>query len=141
MPVRPALIPCLRYRDAPAAIRFLCDAFGFERHAVHADPDDATIVHHAQLVLDGNMVMLGTDLPGEAKERYRLRTPAEIGGVTMSIYAVVDDPDAHHARAADAGAAIMRPPHDNEGYPGRGYETRDCEGNVWSFGSYDPWTD
>ena len=31
------LIPCLRYADAPAAIGFLCNAFGFTRHAVYAD--------------------------------------------------------------------------------------------------------
>ena len=27
MPVQPAIIPCLAYRDAHAAIEFLCDAF------------------------------------------------------------------------------------------------------------------
>lgn len=25
------IIPCLHYRDAPAAIEWLCSAFGFER--------------------------------------------------------------------------------------------------------------
>lgn len=28
-----AIIPCLRYRDAPGMIDWLCKAFGFERHA------------------------------------------------------------------------------------------------------------
>jgi len=32
-------IPCLRYRDAPAAIDWLCRVLGFERHLVV--PDDA----------------------------------------------------------------------------------------------------
>ena len=31
------IIPSLRYRDAPAAIEWLCRAFGFEKHAVYAD--------------------------------------------------------------------------------------------------------
>ena len=141
MPLRPALIPCLRYRDAPAAIDFLCDAFGFERHAVHADPADTTLVHHAQLTLDGNMVMLGSARGGEGEDVYGWRTPEQAGGVTATVYVVVDDPDAHHARAHAAGADVIRGPHDNEGYPGRGYETRDPEGNVWSFGSYDPFAD
>ena len=141
MTVRPALIPCLRYRDAPAAIDFLCDAFGFERHAVYADPDDATIVHHAQLVLEGNMIMLSSALPGETQELYGWKTPAEAGGITMCVYAVVDDLDGHHAHASAAGAEIGRAPRDNEGYPGRGYDARDPEGNVWSFGSYDPFAD
>jgi uncharacterized glyoxalase superfamily protein PhnB len=138
MPVRHALIPCLRYADAPAAIDFLCTAFGFERQAVFTDPDDATIVHHAQLLLDGNMIMLGSDRPGETKDIYRWKTPAEAGGITMCVCAVIDDPDAHHARAAAAGAEIVRGPYDNQGYPGRAYDARDPEGNVWNFGSYDP---
>ncbi|MDB5689442.1 MAG: glyoxalase [Sphingomonas bacterium] len=138
MPVRRALIPCLRYADAPAAIDFLCAAFGFHRHAVHADPDDPAIVHHAQLVLDGNMIMLGSDRPGPTKDSYRWKTPAQAGGITMCVYAVIDDPDAHHARAAATGAQIVRAPYANEGHSGRAYDVRDSEGNVWSFGSYDP---
>ena len=138
MPLHHALIPCLRYRDAPAAIQFLCDAFGFERHVVYADPDDAAIVHHAQLTLDGNMIMLGSARGGESEELYRWKTPADAGGVTMAVCAVVDDPDAHHARALAAGAEIIRGPRDNDGYPGRAYDARDTEGNVWNFGSYDP---
>ena len=31
------IIPSFRYRDAPAAIDFLCEAFGFERHLVVDD--------------------------------------------------------------------------------------------------------
>lgn len=54
------IIPCLRYADAPAAITFLCDAFGFEKHAVYADDADPRIVHHAQLVMGDAMIMLGT---------------------------------------------------------------------------------
>ena len=45
-------------------------------------------------------------------------------------------PDCMRAKAA--GARLIREPHDNEGYPGRGYEALDGEGHVWSFGSYDP---
>jgi uncharacterized glyoxalase superfamily protein PhnB len=138
MPVRHALIPCLRYADAPAAIDFLCAAFGFERQAVHADPDDPRIVHHAQLLLDRNMIMLGSDRPGETRDLYGWKTPAQAGGITMCVCAVIDDPDAHHARAVAAGAEIIRPPYDNQGYPGRAYDARDPEGNVWNFGSYDP---
>ncbi|TVV70586.1 VOC family protein [Sphingomonas solaris] len=141
MPVHHALIPCLRYADAPAAIDFLCRAFGFTAQAVHVDPADPAIVHHAQLLLDGNMVMLGSDRPGAVKQRYGWRTPGEAGGITMCVYAVIADPDAHAARAAAAGAEIIMPPHDNEGYPGRGYDARDPEGNVWTFGSYDPWAE
>ena len=40
-----AAIACLRYRDAPAAIDWLCRVFGFERHLVV--PDDAGGIAHA----------------------------------------------------------------------------------------------
>ena len=134
-----ALIPCLRYKDAPAAIAFLCDAFGFERHAVYADDADPSIIHHAQLTLDGNMIMLGSaDNGSESAKLYNWKTPAEAGGITMCVCAVIDDPDAHAARATAAGARIIRGPYDNDGYPGRAYDALDTEGNVWNFGSYDP---
>jgi uncharacterized glyoxalase superfamily protein PhnB len=135
------LFACLRYQDAPAAIDFLCDAFGFTRHAVYADDADPGIIHHAQLVLGKAMIMLGSDRPGEVRDLYRWKTPAQAGGITMCICAYVVDPDAHHDRARAAGAEILTAPHDNQGYPGRGYDARDPEGNVWNFGSYDPWAD
>lgn len=141
MPVHHALIPCLRYQDAPAAIDFLCKAFGFERQAVYSDDKDSSIVHHAQLLLHGQMIMLGSDRPGAVKDKYRWKTARELGAVTMCVCAVVDDPDAHCARARAAGAEILTEPKDNEGYPGRGYDARDPEGNVWNFGNYDPFAE
>ena len=54
------IIPCLRYRNAPAAIDWLCAAFGFEKHAVHANPDGS--IAHAQLNFGNGMIMLGLGL-------------------------------------------------------------------------------
>ena len=136
MPVQPAIIPCLAYRDAHAAIEFLCDAFGFARNAIY-ESEDKSRVDHAQLTLDGNMVMLSS-ASRQYEDRLGMVTPAETGGkVTACIYVVLGDPDAHHARAAAAGARIINPPTDQD-YGGRSYEARDLEGNVWSFGTYDP---
>jgi uncharacterized glyoxalase superfamily protein PhnB len=134
-----AMIPCLRYADAPAAIDFLCSAFGFDRHAVYADPEDPTIIHHAQLVLGAGMVMLGSAQPAPTDSLIRWRTARQLGGVTGCIYIVVPDADLHCEQAREKGAVIIRGPQDNDGYPGRGYDALDPEGNVWSFGSYDPW--
>ncbi|VWX59974.1 conserved hypothetical protein [Burkholderiales bacterium 8X] len=138
MSVHHALIPCIRYKDAPAAIDFLCKAFGFETQAVYTDEKDPSIVMHAQLLLHGQMIMLGSDRPGGVTEKYRWKTAADAGCITMSICAVIDDPDAHCERARAAGAEIISEPSDNPGYPGRAYDARDLEGNVWNFGSYDP---
>jgi uncharacterized glyoxalase superfamily protein PhnB len=140
MPGSPA-IPCLRYADAPAAIDFLCAAFGFTVQAVHPDEVDPTIIHHAQLVLGNGMVMLGSVRDMESESLYTWSTARDLGGVTACVYVVVPDPDAHCLHARNEGAVVVDEPHDNPGYPGRGYTALDPEGNVWSFGSYDPWTD
>ena len=58
---------------------------------------------------------------------------------TVSIYAVVADPDAHHDRAKAAGAQIVRQLADQP-YGSREYSARDLEGNLWSFGTYDPYS-
>ena len=134
-----ALIPCIRYDDAPAAIEFLCNAFGFVAHAVYGDNADTRVIHHAQLTLGDGMLMLGSARKDDAQRLHGWKTPAEAGGTTMSIYVYVPDADAHCAHARAAGADIVSAPKDNDGYPGRGYAARDPEGHVWSFGSYDPW--
>jgi uncharacterized glyoxalase superfamily protein PhnB len=50
---------------------------------------------------------------------------------------IVDDPDAHHARAVAAGAEIVLELHDQD-YGSRDYSARDPEGYVWHFGTYRP---
>ncbi|HTZ72094.1 MAG TPA: VOC family protein [Acetobacteraceae bacterium] len=139
MPSKPVIIPALRYRDAPAAIDFLCTAFGFTRQAVYTDPSDPAVVMHAQLTLGDSMLMLGSVRPKDGASVIAWKTPAEAGGVTMSLNVVLVDLDAHYARAVAGGAEIVTPPHDNVGYPGRAYHARDPEGNEWNFDTYDPW--
>jgi uncharacterized glyoxalase superfamily protein PhnB len=58
---------------------------------------------------------------------------------TVSIYVLVRDPDAHHNCARAAGATIVRELEDTP-YGSREYSARDCEGNLWSFGTYDPYS-
>ncbi len=129
------MIPCLRYRDAPAAIDWLCEAFGFERQLVVPNPDGS--IAHAQLAFGNGMVMLGSAFDTEFG---RLMTqPDAIGGVqTQTSYLLVNDADHAHARALAAGAAIVLEIKD-EDYGGRGFTCRDPEGHIWSIGTYDPW--
>ena len=137
MPVRPQLIPNLRYVDAPAAIDFLCRAFGFTEQAVFRDEADASIVAHAQLRHGDHLVMLSSAVASDWATQAPLRTAREAGGNTQTIYVVIDDVDAHAARARAAGADVFMPPADQD-YGGRVYGARDPEGNAWSFGDYDP---
>ena len=129
------IIPTLKYDDAPAAIEWLCGAFGFEKHLIV--PGEAGVIEHAQLTFNGAMIMLGSvrESPFDALQK----TPRAVGGVgTQSAYIVIDDVDAHCARAVRAGAEIVSPPEDQD-YGGRMYSCRDPEGHLWNFGSYDPW--
>jgi uncharacterized glyoxalase superfamily protein PhnB len=130
----PTIIPTLRYRDAPAAIDWLCRGFGFEKHMVV--PGDGGTITHAQLTFGNGMIMVGSardDAFGKLQ-----KPPADVGGVgTQSPY-IVDDADSHHARAVAAGAIVVYALKD-EDYGGRGYSCRDPEGHLWNFGTYDPW--
>jgi uncharacterized glyoxalase superfamily protein PhnB len=129
----PSIIPALRYRDADAGVQFLKSAFGAEEKEIHRD--DEGIIRHAELRLGDGLVMVGQYSPdgwlgGEA--------PRPLSS-TVSLYVVVSDPDAHHARAAAVdGARVVRELEDTP-YGSREYSVRDPEGNLWSFGTYDPY--
>ncbi len=130
------VIPSLRYQDAPKAIDWLCDAFGFERQLV-VPGEDGTIAH-AQLRFGNGMLMLGSG-GGHRGPYDRFVQPPESRDTIRpgSLYVIVEDADSHCARARAAGAEIVDEPEDAD-YGGRGYTCRDPEGHVWSFGTYDP---
>lgn len=129
------IMPALRYRDAPAAIDWLCQVFGFERHVVFANPDGT--IGHAELKLGGGMIMLGSSKDDDYGRGFK--PPDELGGIeTRSAYIVVPDADAVHARAVAAGGVIVRPLQDTP-YGSREFGVKDPEGHSWSVGTYDPW--
>jgi uncharacterized glyoxalase superfamily protein PhnB len=132
------IIPCLGYDDAPAAIEWLCKAFGFVKKSVY--PTDNGKIAHAELVFGNIMIMLGSS-DHDSEFSKLTRHPREIGGYeTQSPYIVVEDVDAHYARAVAAGAKIAIKLK-SEDYGGKGYSCFDPEGHLWSFGSYNPWKD
>lgn len=126
------IIPALRYRDADAGVEFLRSAFGAEEKEIHRDEDG--VIRHAELRLDGGLVMVGQ----AAQEGWLGGEPARPLASTVSLYVIVEAPDAHHERAVAAGAKVVRPLEDTE-YGSREYSVRDPEGNLWSFGTYDPY--
>jgi uncharacterized glyoxalase superfamily protein PhnB len=129
------VIPALRYLDAKAAIEWLSNVFGFERHAVYEGPDGT--IAHAELTLNGGMIMLGSQKDDEFGRSFK--SPKELGGVeTRGAYIVVADADAAYARALAAGATIVRPIR-NMDYGSREFAVKDPEGHTWSAGTYDPW--
>ena len=129
---RPNIFPALRYRDPDAAIAWLKEAFGFAEKAVYRDDDG--IVQHAELRLGAGVVMLGP----RREEGFMGGKAADPLASSISIYIAVDDADSHHERARAAGAQVVRELADME-YGSREYSARDLDGNLWSFGTYDPY--
>lgn len=128
------IMPALRYKDAPAAIDWLCQVFGFSRHAVYANPDGS--IAHAELALGGGMIMLGSEKNDEYGRNFK--SPQDVGAETRSAYIVVADADAVFARGQAAGAIVVRPLQ-NTDYGSREFTVKDPEGHSWSVGTYDPW--
>jgi uncharacterized glyoxalase superfamily protein PhnB len=87
------IIPVLRYRDAPAAIEWLCRGFGFEKHSVVPHEDGS--VAHAQLSFGNGMIMLASVPKTETEFGRLMKQPDETGGAqTQTSYVVVTDVDA-----------------------------------------------
>ena len=131
-----SLIPVLLYRDAPTAITWLCQVFGFREH-LRVSAGNGKI-EHAQLLHGSGMLMLGS-LRDNNFGRH-LREPQQVGGNTQSLYLQVEDADAVYVRVQQAGFEIVIPIKDEE-YGGRGFTCKDGEGHLWSVGSYDPWSE
>ncbi|MGI5506904.1 VOC family protein [Lentzea sp. CA-135723] len=124
----PTCWPTLSYQDAPRAIRFLVEAFGFEEHLVVPGEADGEVVHCEMVWPEGGGVMLGS----------AVRSVGEVEATTAgagSVYVVTDRPDDLHAQALANGATEIRGLRD-EDYGSRGFTVADPEGNRWSFGTY-----
>ncbi len=129
-----AVVPTIPYRDAAAMVDWLSDAYGFEkRRVVNGENGE---FRYAQLVCGGDVVMVVR--ADDSKLERLVVHPDQIGGVeTQTCYVVVSDVDAHYAKATAAGAEIV------SGIEGRDrsdrrYTSRDPEGHIWMFGTYDP---
>ncbi len=127
---RPNIFPALRYEDAPAAIEWLGNAFGFEQQMVVPGPDGT--IAHAQLRFESGVIMLGS-------ADHSPRTTNPWATVKQGVYVYVADVDAHYERAKAAGAEIVRELQATE-YGSREYSARDTGGHLWSFGTYRPET-
>ena len=121
------IIPYLYYEDAMEALAILHDAFGFsERLRV---PAPAGGIMHAEIGFEGNIVMLAGPLRDEHGDVRDLETSGS------SVMCYVDDVDAHHAHALEAGANMTRAPEDQP-YGDRLYAAVDPGGHQWFFATH-----
>ncbi len=123
-PIPQRIYPYLAYADAPAAIDFLCRAFGFEEQMRFDMPDGR--IGHAEIAMGGHVIMLAS-----AYEEMGLASPRLLPGVHSQILVQVEDVDAHYQRAKEAGATIATEPKNQHGQ--RMYRAMDLEGHRWIF--------
>ena len=99
---RPQLFHCLRYTDADRGINFL-QAIGFTTAMVVRDPDDSTVVTHAQLAWrDNGGIMLGSTQDGD---------PHYGPGICNLVVASDEDVDSLFATALEHGASTVTEPN------------------------------
>ncbi len=118
--------PTLRASDAPALIRTLVEAFGFE--VVVRYDDQAGGVAHAELAWpEGGRLMLGSvrDVPQD---------PWPIRPGSAGVYIACSDPEAVRDRAQGAGVQVG--PLERTDYDSTEFTAVDTEGNRWRFGTY-----
>jgi PhnB protein len=119
------LTPMLAVRRGREAVDFYQAAFG-ARVLHRFDADDGTVV--AQLAVGQSEFWLSDEAP-----QYKNFSPETLGGGTMHLVIMVDDPDAVFDHAIAAGATVECPVRD-EHYGWRIGKLRDPFGHAWEVG-------
>ena len=118
-----SISPLLNVRDGAAAIEFYKAAFGA---VVLSRVDEGSMV--AQLLVDGAKFWLADESP-----QHLNFSPATVGGSTVRMVLIADDPDAVFHRAIEAGAVVVWPVADQE-YGWRVGRVVDPFGHHWEIG-------
>jgi PhnB protein len=118
-------IPMLTVRGATQAAEFYARAFGAKEVERLTTPTGVVV---AQLEIDGATVFV----VDEAPEAHNL-SPEALGGTSVRISLIVDDPDATAKRAVDAGATELFPVADQP-YGMRQGRVVDPFGHHWLIG-------
>jgi uncharacterized glyoxalase superfamily protein PhnB len=130
----PRIASAVYYEDAPAAIDWLCRAFGFEVR-VRIEGEGGSI-EHSELTYGEGLIMVGQ--AGLAHKPSFRKSPLSLSGAnTQNMMVFVDDADAHCEHARANGAKIVMEPKTTDYGEGwwtdRGYECEDIEGHHWWF--------
>jgi uncharacterized glyoxalase superfamily protein PhnB len=129
---RPAIVPCVFYRDPIAAMKWLEAAFGFETTVLVTDAEGR--VGHAEMEFRGSPVGIGGEFGGDLLGGAQMKSPLNLGGAGSQFIRVqlADGIEAHCEQARAAGARISAEPAD-QFYGARTYRALDPEGHVWNF--------
>ena len=117
--------PFLTVRNAAKAIEFYARAFGATERSRLTTPTGQIV---AELALDGQPFGVVDENPGASN-----LSPEALGGTSVRISLIVDDPDAVAARAIAAGATELFPVADQP-YGMRQGRVIDPFGHHWLIG-------
>jgi PhnB protein len=120
-----ALSPLLSVRNGLRAIEFYKSAFGAEE-IFRVDDGQGSVV--ARLSIGKSEFWLADESPEHANF-----SPESLGGSTVRMILVVEDPDAMFARAVRAGATVVWPV-DDQPYGWRVGRVVDPFGHHWEIG-------
>jgi PhnB protein len=120
-----SLTPALTVRNASRAIQFYKEAFEAEEHSRQTTPTGQIV---AEMAIDGQSFLVVDENP----KAYNM-SPQALGGTTVRISLVLDDPDAATARALAAGATEVFPLADQP-YGMRQGRVQDPYGHHWLIG-------
>ena len=119
------ITPMLTVRDAASAVDFYERAFGTAEVSRAAAPTGHLVI---EMTLDGETFFVVDENP----DAFNL-SPAALGGTSVRMNLIVDDPDAAAARAIDAGAVEVFPVGDQP-YGMRQGRVQDPFGHHWLVG-------
>jgi PhnB protein len=119
-----SISPMLSVRGGVAAVEFYRSAFGADV-VYRIDAPDGAVV--ARLSSNGAEFWVADESP-----EHRNFSPETLGGGTVRIILIVDDPDSTFARAVAAGAAVVWPVSNQHGW--RMGRVVDPFGHHWEIG-------
>jgi len=125
MSSKTTIAPMLSVRNGARAVEFYKAAFGAVELLRVEDPGGAVV---AQLAVDGAVFWLADESP-----EHKNFSPETLGGGTVRMVLVADDPDALFARAVAAGATVVWPVADQP-YGWRVGRVADPFGHHWEIG-------
>jgi PhnB protein len=120
--------PYLITESAARAIEFYVKAFGAMELMRFVDAGGK--IGHAEVRIGDSRVMLADEFPDHGA-----RSPKSLGGTPVFIHLYVEDVDALAARAAAAGAKVVRPV-ENQFYGDRSTTLEDPFGHVWNVATH-----
>jgi len=123
--MKTAIAPMLSVRKGASAIEFYKRAFGAEELFRVEDGSGAVV---ARLSVDGADFWLADESPEHSNF-----SPESLGGGSVRMVLIVEDPDAVFQRAVSAGATVVWPVKD-EAYGWRVGRIADPFGHHWEIG-------